>query len=138
MILYIDSLQIYKSVHEVLRELMANYTLGLVTNFAYYPGAYQMIDRFTLKSYFKVIVVSGEIGWKKPSQQIFNIALSELSISAEETLFIGDDYEADIKGSKKVGMKTIYLCKNPTNNEEADATIGSLTEIPSAIKRLLQ
>ncbi len=138
MLPFINSLRIHQSTYGILKTLSVKYTLGLVSNFAYSPGVHLVLDRFSFQSFFKTIVISGEIGWKKPSHHIFEMALSQLSIEPNRVLFVGDDYEADIKGSKKVGMKTIYLCKNPTNNEEADATIGSLTEIPSAIKRLLQ
>ena len=65
-------------------------------------------------------------------------SLSQLSVEPKKVIFVGDDYEADIQGAKNTSMKTIYLCKHPTDNEEGDVTIESLTEIPSAIKRLSQ
>jgi len=136
--IYIDSLKISQSTYDLLRKMAAKYKLGLVTNFAYSPGAYRILDQFDLRPFFKALVVSGEVGWKKPSQHIFEIALSQLSIKPEEAIFVGDDYEVDIVGAKKAGMRTIFLCKEPANNEKADFTIESLIELPSAIKRLSQ
>lgn len=138
MISFINSLQIYYSTYNLLRTLDAKYKLGLVTNFAYSPGAYRVLDQFALRPFFKAVVVSGEVCWKKPSQHIFEIALSKLSIKPEDAIFVGDDYEADIVGAKKAGIKTIFLCKEPINSEKADVTIGSLIELPSAVKRLSQ
>ena len=135
---YVNSLRIHQSTHGLLRKLSAEYELGLVTNFAYYPGAYQILDRFTLRSFFKAIVVSGEVGWKKPSRRIFESALYQMSVKPEEAVFVGDDYRADIVGAKKVGMKTTFICENPPSAEKADITIRSLEEIPSAIKHLSQ
>jgi len=136
--LYIDSLKISQSTYDVLGTLAARYELGLVTNFAHSPGAYQAMNRFALKPFFKAVVVSGEIGWKKPSERIFAVALHKLSVPPEKAIFIGDDYEVDIVGAKNAGIRTVFLCKEPINCEKADATIESLRELPPAIKQLLR
>ena len=133
---YVNSLQIQKTTHDLMKTLVAKYKLGLVTNFPYSPGAYQVLDRFGLRPFFKAVVVSGEVGWKKPSQYIFEIALSKLSTKPEEAIFVGDDYKADIVGAKNAGMRTIFLCKEPFNSKIADITINSLVDLPSAIKQL--
>ena len=112
---------------------MDKYKLGLVTNFAYCPGAHQILDRFKLRPYFKVIVISGEVGLKKPSKKIYEITLSKLSTSAEKAVFVGNDYEADIKGAVNAGMKSVWLNrKNEKLNPETPNphyTIKSLTEL---------
>ena len=133
--IYINSLKINVSAYDILKRLTVEYELGLVTNFAYPPGACRILDRFSLKSFFRVIVISGEVGWKKPSQQIFSIALSRLNANPEETLFVGDDYEADIVGAKRLGMRTVFLGKEPLNNEDIDITIESLDQLLFAIKQ---
>ncbi len=107
MLLLIKFLQIDQSTYDLLGKLMDKYKLGLVTNFAYCPGAHQILDRFKLRPYFKVIVISGEVGLKKPSKKIFGITLSKLSTSAEKAVFVGNDYEADIKGAVNAGMKSV-------------------------------
>jgi len=133
---YVSTLQIQQFTYDILRTLVSKYTLGLVTNFAYFPGVYRVLDRFALRPYFKAIVASGEVRWKKPSDEIFEIALYRLSVKPEEAIFVGDDYEADIVGAKKIGMKTIFLSKEYTSSEKADATIESLEELLLAIKQL--
>ncbi len=138
MIPYIISLRIAQSAYDLLKTLYAEYKLGLVTNFAYPSGAYRILDRFVLRPFFKAIAISGEVGWKKPSQRIFEFAPSRISAKPEEAIFVGDDYEADIAGAKKTGMKTIFLRKESINSGKADATIESLIELPSAIKRITQ
>ncbi len=138
MIPYVNSLRIKQSTYNLLRTLATKYNLGLVTNFAYSPGAYRVLERFALRYFFKVIVISGEIGWKKPSKRIFKIALSQLSFKPEEAVLVGDNYEADIVGAKKAGMRTVFLCKEPIDGEKADITIESLTELPLAIEQLLR
>jgi putative hydrolase of the HAD superfamily len=134
--LFINTQQIQKTTYKVLRTLSLEFKLGLITNFSYYPGVYKILEKLNLKNYFKTIVTSGEIGWKKPSHKIFEIALFRLDVKPEETIFVGNDYEEDIMGAKKVGMKTIFLSKNPGLQEKADVVIESLLKIPKAIKGL--
>ena len=107
-----------------------------MTNFAYSPGAHRILDQVALRPFFKAVVISGEVSWKKPSQHIFKIALSKLSTKPEETIFVGDDYEADIVGAKNVGMKTVFLSKESNEYQKTDITIESLKELPSAIKQI--
>lgn len=133
--IYINSLEIKESTCDVLKSLSAEYELGLVTNFAYPPGAHRILDQFAIRPFFRVILISGEVGRKKPSPHIFEIALSRLSVKPENAAFVGDDYEADIVGAKNVGMKTVFLCKEPEYSKKADVTIGSLMELPSAVQR---
>lgn len=134
--LYINSLRLKEYTNSLLETMFTKYKLGLVTNFAYYPTIHKILDKFDLKRFFNAIVISGIVGWKKPSLQIFEVALSQLSARPEETVFIGDDYEVDIVGAKNAGMKTILLNKETTDNEKADIKIKHLNELPSVIKSL--
>lgn len=134
--LYLDTLQIQQSTYKILKELKSEFNLGVVTNFAYPLGVYKTLDKFALRHYFRCVVISGEVGWKKPSRHIFDIALSKISARPEKTVFVGDDYEADIIGAKRAGMKTIFLGKEPQKSEDADVSIKSLREITSVIKKL--
>lgn len=134
---YIGSLRIEKSAPDLLEELNSRYKLGLVTNFAYHPAVYQILDRLDLAMYFEAVVISGEVGWRKPSRYIFEAALSKLSASPEEAVFVGDEYETDILGAKKIGMRAILLDRENTDSEEADMSITSLDELPPSLERIL-
>ncbi|MDG6257570.1 MAG: HAD family hydrolase [Methanomicrobiaceae archaeon] len=62
-----------------------------------------------LHHHFDVIVFSSDIGVKKPDPRIFRVALDALSLEPEEALFIGDSFEADILGARKVGMQAMFI-----------------------------
>lgn len=134
--LFLDTLEVQQSTYSVLDELRSEFELGLVTNFAYPPGAYRVLDRFALNPYFRAVLISGEVGWKKPSPHIFHVALSEPSAKPEEAVFVGDDHEADIVGAKSVGMKTVFLAKERQKSEESVFVIQSLVQLPSLVRRL--
>lgn len=130
---FINSLRIYQSTYDLLKTLTAKYMLGLVSNFAYSPGVHLVLDRFALKPFFTTLVISGEIGWKKPSHRIFKMALSQLSVEPKKAIFVGDDYEADIKGSKNAGMKSVWINRinEPLTHEtpKPDYEISNLSEL---------
>jgi putative hydrolase of the HAD superfamily len=62
-----------------------------------------------LHQHFDVIVFSSDVGVKKPDPRIFHAALDAMSLEAEDALFIGDSFENDILGARKVGMKAMFI-----------------------------
>ena len=45
--------------------------------------------------------------------KIFQIALEQMRLPAEKTAYVGDQFVADVLGSKSVGMMSIWLQSNP-------------------------
>lgn len=85
-----------------------------------------ILTRFDLSCFpalrdIDIVLLSSEVGIKKPDPGIFNHALKDLGCGANTAVFIGDNLTEDISGAKAVGMKTIYL----SNDDEAMAAISS-------------
>jgi putative hydrolase of the HAD superfamily len=59
---------------------------------------------------FPVLILSSEVGMKKPEVGIYRMALKKLKVKADESIFI-DDKEKNLVTAEKLGMKTI-LFKN--------------------------
>ena len=55
------------------------------------------------------ILISSDVGVKKPSPEIFKIAFETFGISEENSVYIGNDLHDDILGASGVGMKTVYI-----------------------------
>jgi putative hydrolase of the HAD superfamily len=129
-----------KSIPSLLRRLRKRYTLGVVSNLAYSPAVSKTLERFGVVEIFDAIIVSADVGWRKPSPKIFRKALQTMRISASETVYVGDELDHDIEGAKKVGMHTILL-KRPLTNMAAskakpDHIIHEWKELPRAVKAL--
>jgi len=126
-------------VPAVLEQLRHKYKLGVISNFALPPGVKKTLERFDLAKFFDVILISGEIGWRKPSPRIFQKALESLGVSASETVFVGDSPILDVEGAKNVGMRTVLVRKSLAEKRETgnpDAVISELDELSEALESL--
>jgi FMN phosphatase YigB (HAD superfamily) len=85
------------------------YRMAIVSNFDYAPTARALIGKLGIGELFESIVISEDVGWRKPKDIIFKKSLSELGTDPGDALFIGDNFEADIKGSRGVGMDSVWI-----------------------------
>ncbi|MFP3985049.1 MAG: HAD family hydrolase [Candidatus Bathyarchaeia archaeon] len=125
----VKDLRIENYIPSMLAGLREKHKLGLVTNFAYAPGVWKILKRFNLTRFFDAVVVSGEIGIRKPHPLLFKEALRQIDRQAEEAVFIGDSLKADINGAKKVGFKTV-LVENAGLRKNPYAVAGELEPFP--------
>jgi putative hydrolase of the HAD superfamily len=94
------------------------YKIGLVSNFALPIAVKKTLEKFDIAKYFDALIISGDIGWRKPSPRIFKKALQSLNAKASETVFIGDSPHHDIEGAKNSGMRTILVKKASMDEKE--------------------
>jgi putative hydrolase of the HAD superfamily len=133
---YLNSLELRSCAKNMLKKLSRNYKLGLVSNFTYAPVIYAGLRKLDINHFFNAILVSHEVGWRKPHPKIFKEALKRLRVSAHETVYVGDSPLEDIKGAKATGMKTIfassqfYTLKNlHESQQKPDIIVKTLYEL---------
>ena len=85
------------------------YRLSVVSNFDHAPTARELLRKFGIADFFEHIVISEEVGWRKPHRKIFEFALASLGESPSDVIFIGDDPEADIMGSSDCGIDSVWV-----------------------------
>ena len=128
----------FPNLTRMLEELKSNnLLLGMITN-GY--GQFQMdnIKALEIDKYFDAILVSEWEGIKKPDPQIFIRALEKLKISPNESIFMGDHPENDVKAAQTIGMKGIWKKDFQWNNVQADFTVNDLGELPLIIGNLIE
>ena len=115
----------------VLNKLRRKYKLGLITNFALSECVWKLLEKFDLKKFFGVIVISAEINRRKPSPEIFKKALKALNVNASEAVFIGDTIGLDVKGAKNAGIKSVLIKRRPIKEMDIkpDIIINNLKEL---------
>ena len=67
------------------------------------------IDGSGLRGLVDAVVISEEAGVAKPDPRIFEGAVAAIGAVTEESLFVGDNPEADILGAKGVGIRSAWL-----------------------------
>ncbi len=107
---------------EVLAELSRRgYRIGLASNFdARLRGvAAGLAELAPVRS----LVISSEVGWRKPSAKFFERVISAAGGNPEEVLFVGDDPVNDGEGANAAGLKVCLL--------DTPAALGELlTRLP--------
>jgi putative hydrolase of the HAD superfamily len=63
-------------------------------------------DKYEFWKYFNGIICSAEVGFLKPSKEIYTCLLEEHSLDPSETLFL-DDIDKNVQGAKKVGIHAL-------------------------------
>lgn len=58
---------------------------------------------------FDGIMISSDVGVKKPSPEIFALAFDRFGISAQNSIYVGNDMRDDVLGASRVGMRTVYI-----------------------------
>jgi putative hydrolase of the HAD superfamily len=93
-----------------LAELRARgYGLGLITNRESAEHFYGLLDELELRECFDLTLASGELGIHKPDPGIFLAALERAGATAEESIYVGDNYWADVVGARRAGVTPVLL-----------------------------
>jgi len=121
-----------KGTKHVINRLSEKFQLGIISNSV--PGLqYRKLDTLGIIHLFQCIVLSEEIGLRKPAPEIFWETAEILHRKPEECLYVGDSYDIDIKGAQKSGMKTCWFNPNGETlrgqDNKPDYEIKSLRDI---------
>jgi putative hydrolase of the HAD superfamily len=108
---YVKSAVLMEQAREIVQYARTKYKTGLITN-GKTLIQYGKIDQLVIRNDFDLIIVSEEAGIKKPDRRIFEMALVQLQLKAEQCIYIGDHPVNDIEGAAKVGMETIWMKVN--------------------------
>ena len=102
------------------------------------------LRRADIAQYFRWVVTSSDIGYRKPDQRFFQLALRACGCGPQEILFIGNQLNSDIKGANICGISSVLLTGPAyrSRDDDFDSTanptyrIEHLGELPSLIARL--
>jgi HAD superfamily hydrolase (TIGR01549 family) len=100
----------------VLTTLKGTRRLALISNFDHPPHARRILSEAGLDHCFETIVISGEVGIKKPDPKIFQIALETTGLRADEVVYVGDTQE-DVDGAIAAGIRPILIARPEEPNQ---------------------
>jgi len=108
---------IYGDVTDALKNIKAmGVKMAVIGNVMFWPG---MITRLLLKrngilEYFDVTVFSDEVGYSKPSREVFEYAAKKLGITIHELVHVGDSVENDFAGAIFAGAVAVLINRSST------------------------
>lgn len=126
--------QLYPDALDVLRELkQAGLLVGINTNRPctsdmHEPGLRGM----GIAPYVDAVVCSGDTGYLKPHPSTFRLVLEKLAVAPHEAVMVGDLADADIRGAKAAGMRTVWKLNGRYDLPpcpDADYAIHDLAEL---------
>lgn len=94
------------SLLQYLSMLRPRFITGLISNA--WTGMRAYIERQRIAGSFDHLVISAEVGAAKPEARIYQIALEQAQVRAEEAVFV-DDVVENIEACERVGMKGILF-----------------------------
>ena len=117
---------------EILDYLKPNYKLHIITN-GFASVQTKKLNNSNIVHYFDTITNSEMAGVKKPHPTIFDFALSLANASKEESLMIGDSYEADIIGAQEAGIEAIFFNEQNIQVENAAFQVKHLLDLKNIL-----
>jgi len=90
---------------------------GLLSN-SWGEGRY---DRAAFPELFDAVVISGEVGIRKPDPAIYALAAERLGLPPEACVFV-DDLPGNLKPARAIGMATLH-------HQDPEATVDALEEL---------
>ena len=133
---YLDTcLTIDPDFIETARTLLKKYYLAILSNDVKEWSTYLRV-KFDLNSLFKIIIISGEVGYRKPDERIYNVLLDRIHSSPSNCVLI-DDREKNLLPASEIGFKTIrFIREESIDYFPADFEISSFVELPQVIERV--
>jgi putative hydrolase of the HAD superfamily len=120
-------------IKEMLNDLSREYKLAVISNITSNISRH-VLEKFDLNKYFDYVVLSRDLGIRKPDPEIFNFTLQNLGVKNYETIHVGDSLQHDIKGAKNAGIKAVWIKGNEEIKDfHPDFIISKLTELPSIL-----
>ncbi|MFX0035078.1 MAG: TIGR02253 family HAD-type hydrolase [Candidatus Hermodarchaeota archaeon] len=136
----INSIKLYDDVEDSLKKLKKLSLKTAIISDGIPIKQYEKILRLKIDKLIDLVVISDEIGIKKPNPELFSYGLKKFGIQGRETIYIGDRIDKDIIPANINKIHTVYLHRGGKyntykKNEKAyksskpDYEISNLNEI---------
>lgn len=100
------------------------YRMGVISDS--FPSLRLTLEAVGVDKYFEVFVCSDQVGVMKPEPLIYQTALNQMGVFAQESLYV-DDYDVEADGARALGFTAFHVCRDM--EPEQDWDIASLQEI---------
>lgn len=121
---------------ETVETLAEDFRLGMITN-GYSDSQRGRLAAAGWSDRFDPLIISEEAGVAKPDARIFEMALDQLALGAENVLYVGDSLGHDREGCLRAGIPFCHYC--PSLRQDADLPsvayrIGRLSQLAPLLR----
>ena len=100
--------ELWPDVQLVMTELASlGIRLGVISNFD--RRLYEIFAHLGIREVFEQVIISSEIGVRKPGARIFKEAARRFNVDVSEILHVGDELESDFAGARAAGLAALLV-----------------------------
>ncbi|MFN2273910.1 MAG: HAD family hydrolase [Anaerolineales bacterium] len=97
---------------------------------------WQLLEELGLCPFFEFSLAAGEVNSWKPDVGIFLAALKHIDSLPAETVYIGDNYFADVVGALRAGLRPVLYDPSGIFDDPGCPTIHSFHQLPGILNSL--
>ncbi len=125
--LHVELSTVYPGVENALARVRSKGIPMAVLSNSFEGHSEIILQKLGLRHYFDAVVDGGVVKAFKPMPEPFLEVLKVLGAVPEESLYVGDEYYADIVGAKSIGMATVWINNRSLSLEDLVAKHGAET-----------
>lgn len=101
-------------VHSTIVELTRRgYVLGIIANTITETEIPDWIEADHLTGYFKTVVLSSKVGYRKPNPEIYLDAARRIGVEPQHCVYVGDNPIRDVEGAQAAGFGMVIILVEP-------------------------
>ena len=113
-------------VREVLPKIKLPLAVWANTRSAGCDDVRAVLKVLSIDHFFASVVTSVEAGFRKPSSQFFDFAVSQWGFRREQILFVGNQLNTDVLGAESYGIRTAWLCGEAFRSRDETMTLDEV------------
>ena len=117
----------------LLATLRRRHRLAVVSNTHSPTMVPAFLDRLGLAGLVDAVVLSVDVGWRKPHPAVYAAALDALAAAPSDAVFVGDSYVADYAGPVAAGIPAFLIDPAGLSPAPADRRLASVFELPERL-----
>jgi putative hydrolase of the HAD superfamily len=96
----------------------------------------ELLHNHNIFEFFDFSVAAGEVNAYKPEPGLFEHALKTAGVAAQQAIYVGDNYFADVVGARRAGLTPVLVDPRGVFPEADCITIKTFDELSAILKDL--
>lgn len=128
-----ERIGIYEDVLTELSRMKENYRIAILSD--NWPSLRRLLTNYRIEEYINGLIISSDYGICKDNVRLFQIAIEELMLKPEQSVFV-DDSEINLVNAKKMGFQPILMDRNKKRENCIYPIAYDLQEVRAIIDKM--